>query len=87
MAQQWFYTKDGKSKIGPVTSTALQALAQSGQLLPTDMVWKEGMPKWVPAQKVKGLLFPKTPAPVALPPVPLEEIPMVLPVERVFHKG
>jgi len=48
MASEWFYTRDGKSKAGPVASAQLKALARSGQLLPTDMVWKEGMAQWKP---------------------------------------
>ena len=43
MASEWFYTRDGKTKIGPVSSVQLQALAKSGQFRPTDMLWREGM--------------------------------------------
>ena len=50
-----FYTRDGKGKSGPISSAQLQALAKSGQLQPADMVWKEGMAKWTPASKIKGL--------------------------------
>ncbi|MGH9556867.1 MAG: GYF domain-containing protein [Terriglobales bacterium] len=42
MSQEWFYTKDGKTKVGPVSSAELQGLAKSGQLLPTDMILKQG---------------------------------------------
>jgi hypothetical protein len=43
MASEWFYTRDGKTKIGPVSSAQLQAHGKSGQLRPTDMLWREGM--------------------------------------------
>lgn len=62
MASEWFYTRDNKSKAGPVSSAQLQALAKSGQLKPTDMVWKEGMAKWMPASAIKGLFNQATEA-------------------------
>src|SRR5262249_19549010 len=55
MAAGWVYTRDGDSKTGPFSFTQFQAVAQSGQLLPTDMVWQEGTAKWVPASAVEGL--------------------------------
>jgi hypothetical protein len=69
MASEWFYTLDGKEKSGPVSSAQLQALVRYGHLLPTDLVWKEGMAWWTPASKVNGL-FPSPPALSALPPIP-----------------
>jgi hypothetical protein len=38
MPSAWFYTRDGKSKSGPVSSAHLQVLAKSGQVRPPDMV-------------------------------------------------
>ena len=58
--QEWIYTKDGKNKVGPVSSAALKTLAKSGQLLPTDMVCKVGTAQWVPASSIAGL-FAATP--------------------------
>ncbi len=70
MAQEWFYTRDGKSKHGPVSSTELRMLAKSGQLLPTDMMWREGLTKWIPANKVKDLF--STPQTITTaPPLPV----------------
>jgi uncharacterized protein (TIGR03067 family) len=63
MANQWYYSKNG-DKCGPVTSAELKALAGAGKLLPTDLVWKEGISSWKPAGKVNGL-FPA--APMAIP--------------------
>lgn len=78
MAQEWHYTQNGQ-KAGPITSAQLQALAKSGQIKPTDMVWKEGMAAWTPASKIKGL-FPETavsakPTPPPVPSAPLKDEP------------
>ncbi len=64
MSSKWFWAHDGK-KHGPVESMEIHALARSGRLLPTDLIWKEGLADWVEARKVKGL-FPNQPP--ALPP-------------------
>ncbi len=68
MTAEWFYS-DGLGKSGPVSSSQLQALATSGQLLPADMVWKEGMAQWTPASKIKGL-FPSLASGSNPPPIP-----------------
>jgi hypothetical protein len=65
MHEEWYYTKDGKNRVGPVSSSDLQALARSGELGPTDLVWKEGMAQWTPASLIKDLFTsvqPKSPA-------------------------
>ena len=67
MSSKWFWAHDGQ-KNGPVESTEIHALARSGRLLPTDLIWKEGLADWVEARKVKGL-FPDGP-PVLPPRVP-----------------
>ena len=51
MAEMWYYTSEGK-QMEPVTTAELKQLAASGMLKPTDMVWKEGMPKWRPAAEL-----------------------------------
>jgi len=67
---EWYYSKDGE-KQGPVTSKQLKELAASGQLQPTDSVWKEGMKEWAEAKAVKGLFAADKPAdPLLPPPVP-----------------
>ena len=60
MKQEWFYAKGGK-KHGPVSGAELKQLASSGQLLPDDMVKKEGIVKWASARSIKGL-FPEAAA-------------------------
>lgn len=54
MAAEWYYAK-GNQKFGPVESSELKRLASASVLLPEDLVWKEGLPKWVRASSIKGL--------------------------------
>jgi hypothetical protein len=53
----WWYAKNGERQ-GPVTSAQLRQLAESGVLLPTDMVFKEGGSEWKLASTVQNLKFP-----------------------------
>lgn len=55
MADEWFYAKDGQ-QAGPVTALQLRQLAAVGQLGASDLVWKQGMAKWIAAGEIKGLL-------------------------------
>lgn len=55
MSQGWYYAKGGQ-KQGPITSEQLRALAKSGALEATDLVWTEGMKDWKKASSVKGLI-------------------------------
>src|SRR5690242_15996402 len=50
----WYYSRAGE-RHGPFTTAQLKQLAQTGELQPTDSVWKEGMPNWKQASEVKGL--------------------------------
>ena len=54
MATQWYYMK-AEQRLGPVLSKELRSLAKTGQLKPNDLVWKDGLDDWVPAEKIKGL--------------------------------
>lgn len=56
MAQDWYVIAGGQ-QVGPISAQQMRDMAASGQLQPTDTVWKEGMPNWVPAKSVKGLPF------------------------------
>jgi len=55
MASEWYYSNNGQPSPAPVSTAQLKQMAAAGQLLPTDMVWQEGMPNWVPAGSIKGL--------------------------------
>ena len=63
MASKYFIQKDGQT-LGPISSSDLMTLAQSGKLALADLVWKEGSEKKVRANQVKGLSF-KSPQVVA----------------------
>ena len=69
MESVWYYVRNGAQN-GPVTFDELKAAAASGQLAPTDLVWKEGTADWVAAQTVDGLFATPSPPPPAraLPP-------------------
>ena len=55
MGSEYFYSHNGE-QFGPVTSRHLKTLAESGQLQPSDLIWKEGMPAWVEVRSVTRLL-------------------------------
>lgn len=63
MSDNWYYTQDGKNKIGPVPFTVLQQLATSGALQPTNMVRQESSGRWSQAKDVPGLFSTATPQP------------------------
>lgn len=54
MDSVWYYVRNG-AQTGPVSFDELRAVAASGQLAGTDLVWKEGTPDWVVARSVTGL--------------------------------
>jgi len=62
MADNWYYGRKGQQH-GPITEAQLRQLVVSGQLQPTDVVWKKGMAQWVKANQIKGL-FPAPSKPV-----------------------
>ena len=56
MPNQWYYSKNGKQQ-GTVSDEQLKQLAATGNIQPSDLVWKEGMSQWAEARRIKGL-FP-----------------------------
>ncbi|NDC53529.1 MAG: DUF4339 domain-containing protein, partial [Planctomycetia bacterium] len=48
VSSQWYYKRDGQ-RFGPLTSRKIRRMAWRGDLLPTDLLWKEGMTGWRPA--------------------------------------
>lgn len=57
MEAQWHYSRDGK-KHAPLSSAALLEMAKKGELLPTDLLWKEGMKNPRPAGDFPKLFAP-----------------------------
>jgi tetratricopeptide (TPR) repeat protein len=55
MVAEWYYARN-KQKFGPLTETQLKELVRSGELSATDMVWKQGMAKWMQVSQVEGLI-------------------------------
>ena len=54
---EWYYAAGG-NQAGPVGSDELKRLAASGELKPTDLVWRDGLADWTPASKIQGLFGP-----------------------------
>ena len=66
-SDSWFIARD-KKKLGPFTTVQMKQMAQAGQLLPIDMVIKDGTTKWMPASQVQEF-FPVAPpsSPITAP--------------------
>lgn len=65
----FYYLKDGKS-CGPVDLDELSQMAQSGRLLPDDLVTRAGEPAWTAARAL-SLPFALASSPPSLPPAPV----------------
>jgi hypothetical protein len=63
---EWYAHQQGR-QVGPLTQAQLKQLADTGKLLPTDLVTTVGAKEWVPAQQIAGL-FNQPPS--VLPPLP-----------------
>jgi hypothetical protein len=46
--KKWFCDRGGVRK-GPFGNREIRELVRTGEVLPTDLLWKEGMGRWVPA--------------------------------------
>ncbi len=54
MADQWYYEQGGAS-YGPFSAIQLQKMAAAGRIQHQDSVWKKGLDKRVPANRVQYL--------------------------------
>ena len=81
---QWYYSKNG-TQLGPVAQGELIAKLASGEVFPTDLVWRDGMADWIPAAQVSELAstraVPSVPVPAAQPPA-ATDAPYVPPVSN-----
>lgn len=55
--RQWWYRKNGV-ETGPVDESTLQQTLAAGTLTADAPVWTEGMPQWLPAHQVPGVMPP-----------------------------
>jgi hypothetical protein len=73
---EWYVARPGQQQVGPVSAQQLKQMAASGQVSGSDLVWKQGMPQWVPASQIKGLVsdsiapMPRAPEPMPAPMAP-----------------
>lgn len=51
---QWYYGDNGQ-QTGPVDEDTVRSAIAAGQLTPQTLVWREGMPNWLPLQQVPEL--------------------------------
>jgi uncharacterized RDD family membrane protein YckC len=50
---QWYYVVNGE-RLGPVSDEQLEALVQQGAINARTLVWKQGMPDWLPLEEVRA---------------------------------
>lgn len=62
----WFYSKNGQ-QLGPITEQDFAKKCKEGEILSTDLVWKEGMSEWKAMADVNrnsAKLIPPLPTPL-----------------------
>jgi hypothetical protein len=59
MATPWYIARNNQ-KFGPFTEGQLRQLAALGMLKPTELLWQEGAPRWVPASSLPDFFPPAT---------------------------
>ncbi len=62
---EWFLARDGQQH-GPISAAEMSKIVELGYLLPTDLVWRQGLPDWQPA----ATAFPPKTAAAPPPPPP-----------------
>lgn len=65
-APLWYIARDGLQH-GPVSHEQMRVAIIQGALLPTDLIWHAGLPRWEPAHALLGI-GGRTEAPPPLPP-------------------
>lgn len=60
----WYYADAGQ-QVGPISEADLEALAQSGKIQPSTLVWRDGLKDWIPYAQIKAGANPE---PAGLPP-------------------
>jgi type IV pilus assembly protein PilA len=67
----WYYVDSAQNRQGPVEAAALVEAYRLGQVGQASLVWREGMPEWLPLQHFQDELGLATVAPVATPAPPV----------------
>ena len=84
MFAEWYYATNGQ-RHGPIPESQLKELAANGGLLPSDLVWQEGTPNWVPAKTVPGL-FASSPTAMQTTPAGSSLLPPSVTGDREVHE-
>jgi hypothetical protein len=67
----WHLARGGE-KFGPYTSQQLAVMGKEGRITSDMVIWRQGMEKWQPVSKVKGLrVTPLAPEPPPAPAAPV----------------
>jgi len=69
---EWYFAR-GNKQLGPVSSADLKQFAVAGELLPDDLVWREGLTEWTTARSVRGL-FDEESKPVSVEEAPSKPV-------------
>ena len=69
IVMQWYYSSNN-TQCGPVSNDELRAKLASGEVAGADMVWREGLPDWCPANSLPELAV-AAPGP---PPIPVDKL-------------
>lgn len=51
---EWYHAREGRQQ-GPFGLEQMRALVRGGQLAPEDLVWRQGLPDWLPLREVPEL--------------------------------
>ena len=68
--QNWLFDEGGKPS-SPRSTPEIQSLIAAGKISADQLVWREGMSNWMPAQSFAELIPPGVVLPPPLPPVAL----------------
>jgi len=63
---EWYLARDGQQH-GPVSDLEFKKIVELGFLRPNDLVWREGMVEWAPAETVLQMKRPAPPPAVSAP--------------------
>jgi len=75
----WYFMDRRGQRQGPVAATDVATAYRNGELLRDGLVWREGMPQWLPLTQMEnelGLVQPGQAAPPPLPQAPESTAPM-----------